>query len=182
MSEKTYLNKETIDYNKTKIIAELKQVRRVGMNKLLEYLDESRFYIQASSTRHHQAYEGGNAEHSVQVFDILDEMNYKLSLGIPQESITICSLLHDICKTDCYKKTDSGYVWNHDSEPGHGAKSVKIISSFIELTKEEKDAIAYHMGAYEKQEFGWEDLSQAYRNNNLSFYLHVADMRSTYGF
>lgn len=177
------ISNEQIQKNRLKIISELQSINREGVDELIKYMDESGFFTQASSTKYHQSYRGGNAEHSIQVFNALDEMNQKLGLGISQDSIIISTLLHDICKTDNYIENEDGtFRYNINSLKGHGKKSVNMVSKFIELKEEEKEAIAYHMGAYEKIEFDWNELSQAYRKNKLAYYIHVADMKSTYGF
>ena len=183
------LDNKTIENNKNKIISELKYGNYgnpcdENIDYLIDFMVKGGFFEGPSSIKYHQNYEGGNAEHAIQVFDNLDEMNLQLGLGIPQKSIILTSLLHDICKIDCYfKRADGeGYSWNPNSEPGHGAKSVKIIEKFIKLNDMEREAIAVHMGAYERNEYDWSYLSEVYRRNKLAYYLHVADMRSTYGF
>ena len=75
-------------------------------------------------------------------------------INIPQESLIIIALLHDICKTNFYKvdfrnaKNALG-VWEkvpyyavEDTIPyGHGEKSVMMITEYIKLTVEEKYCI-----------------------------------------
>ena len=57
---------------------------------------------------------------------------------------------------------------------GHGAKSVLILSSFLQLTEEEMLCIRYHMGAYEKDDWTGYDLAiKKYPNVLLT---HTADM------
>lgn len=170
---------------KSKAIREtlLDNVCRKGIKELCDFLDESGFYIAPASTRYHHAYEGGLIEHSEQVMSKLNFLNERLNLNIPFESVLICGLLHDICKHDSYiTKEDGKIVWNNDSIPGHGKKSVNIIEKYIKLTNEEKEAIMYHMGAYEKNEYNWNDLSKSYKKSKLVYFLHVADMMSTYEF
>lgn len=177
------LSELEIKNNRNKIISELQLTKREGIDNLIEHLDEIGFFVGPSSTKYHQAYVGGNAEHSIQVFNALDEMNYKLCLGISQDSIIITALLHDVCKADGYiQNKDATFRWNENAEVGHAKKSLRIISKFIKLSEEEENAILYHMGAYEKKEFDWNELGEAYRHDKLAYYIHVADMRSTYGF
>ena len=51
-----------------------KNITREGADKLLEYLDSpaSDFFTAPASTRYHGAYEGGLLEHSLNVYECLD--------------------------------------------------------------------------------------------------------------
>lgn len=156
---------------------------RENLDELYNFMLSNGFFKAPASTKHHQNWEGGLAEHSYSVLRKLIFLNSRLGLDFSLDSMIIVALLHDICKIDCYTiHEDKTITWNEDARPGHGKKSVAIISEFIKLTKEEEEAIAYHMGAYEKNEYTWSELSQVYKRNKLAFYLHVADMKDTYGF
>ena len=114
-----------------------------------------------------------------------------ICLEASAESIAIASLLHDVCKTGCYKsgtRNVKGPDGKWQSVPtfffedplpyGHGEKSVYIISGFMRLTREEAMAIRWHMGFS-----GTEDsrmVGQALQQYPLAFALSVADMEATY--
>lgn len=177
------LTAEQIQQNQNAIEAELSTIKRPGMDKLMEYLRENGFYTQAASTKWHQNYRGGLAEHSLEVFKALDELNQKLELGYKQDVIILAGNMHDLCKIDAYIECEDGsFEWNYSSKNGHAIKSIELLKQFIEITDEEEAAIRYHMGAYEKKEYDWGDLSEAYHDHAIAYYTHVADMRSTYGF
>ena len=105
--------------------------------------------------------------------------------------MALVSLLHDVCKTGCYKPGSRNVKgpdgkWQsvptffyEDSLPyGHGEKSVYILSGFLRLTREEAMAIRWHMGFS-----GEEDkrlVGQALEQFPLAFALSVADMEATY--
>lgn len=174
-------------------------IHREGSDKLLEYLlsKSSDFFTAPASTRFHGAYEGGLAEHSINVFDCLkDYLSRERVRGVykleyDQESIAIVALLHDLCKINCYKAgsrnvKDENGVWHSvptyeydDRLPyGHGEKSVYIITGFMKLTREEAFAIRYHMGFS-----GVEDkrnVGEAFQQFPLAFALNMADMEATY--
>ncbi len=174
-------------------------IHREGSDKLLEYLlsKSSDFFTAPASTRFHGAYEGGLAEHSINVFDCLkDYLSRERVRGVykleyDQESIAIVALLHDLCKINCYKAgsrnvKDENGVWHSvptfeydDRLPyGHGEKSVYIITGFMKLTREEAFAIRYHMGFS-----GVEDkrnVGDAFQQFPLAFALNMADMEATY--
>lgn len=188
-----------IEKNKEEFIGIFREnVKREGAEKLLEYLTtKCDFFISPASTRFHGAFDGGLALHSLNVYHCLKDYLsrqrvkevYKLSCS--EESIAIVALLHDLCKTDTYKrdfrnvKNDAG-VWERvptyrteDELPyGHGEKSVYMISGFMRLTREEAMAIRWHMGFS-----GTEDnnlVGRALEKYPLAFALATADMEATY--
>lgn len=173
-------------------------IYRDGSEKLLEYLlsDSSDFFHAPASTRFHGAYAGGLLDHSLNVYDCLcdylqrDRSKTLYHMQYDQETIAIVSLLHDICKINCYKEsmrnTKVDGVWKQvpyfeyeDTLPyGHGEKSVYIITGFMRLTREEAFAIRYHMGFS-----GTEDarnIGFSFEHYPLSFALSTADMEATY--
>lgn len=174
-------------------------IKRDGADKLLDYMlsDHSDFFIAPASTRFHGAHAGGLLEHSLNVYhclkDYLSRPRAKelYRMDYSEESIALCSLLHDICKMNFYKvdyrnaKNEAG-VWEkvpyytiEDNLPyGHGEKSVYIISGYMRLAREEAFAIRYHMGFS-----GIEDKNNVGRSFEmfpLAFALSVADMEATY--
>lgn len=179
---------------KDKIIELLKSTNREGMNNLIEFLEKSDFFKAPASTRFHGDHEGGLAEHSFKVYEILKEKVKFAGLDIPDETIIISALLHDICKTNFYKidyrnaKNSLG-VWEkvpyytiEDTIPyGHGEKSVMMLTEYIKLTNNEKYAIRWHMGFSEPKEL-YGTLGQAYTKYPFALLLHEADLEATYFF
>lgn len=174
-------------------------IQREGAEKLLEYLmsTQSDFFIAPASTRFHGSYEGGLLEHSINVYHCLKDylsrprVKEMYNLDYTDESIAIVSLLHDLCKVNCYVKgtrnvKDKSGVWQQvptfeysdDMPYGHGEKSVYIISGFMKLSREEAFAIRYHMGfsGTEPQS----NVGSAFEKYPLAFALSTADMEATY--
>ena len=90
---------------KEEFLSLLKKVNRDGIDDLISFLEKSDFFKAPASTRFHGDHEGGLVEHSLKVYEILKhkiENNIK-GVTIPEESIIIIGLLHDICKTNFYK-------------------------------------------------------------------------------
>ena len=170
-------------------------ITREGSDKRLEYLlsSKSDFFTALASTRYHSAYEGGLAQHNINVYHCLKaymerpRVQEVYGLTASDETIAITALLHDRCKVNFYKvdfrnsKNDQG-VWEKvpyytvdDQLPyGHGEKSVYIISGFMKLSREEALAIRYHMGFS-----GIEDknsIGKAFEKWPLAFALNTADM------
>lgn len=162
---------------KTKIENLLRGTGRVGMDGLLTWMEQNGFYQMPCSGGNHLAKEGGLAEHSINVLHLMDSIYHegilKDYVDIPEESIIICSLLHDLGKCGDYGKP--GYIpnilkgrtakgktapelcrsskkpfkVNRELSPvDHEIRSVKIASKFIELTEEEELAILWHNGLY----------------------------------
>lgn len=154
--------------------AELAKVQRPGMDKLLEYIQKSDFYKAPASTKYHLAAPGGLLQHSLNVLDALRGLLSWRSDGaweyraagkvvdaIPDDSVIMMALLHDICKTHFYgtstrnQKNDNTGKWEkvpfytvNDMMPlGHGPKSAMIVKQYTTLTTAEMYAIWHHMGA-----------------------------------
>lgn len=173
-------------------------IRREGSDALLAYLDtKSDFFTAPASARYHNAFAGGLAAHSVNVYRCLADylarprVSEVYGIAYPPETVAIVGLLHDVCKIGTYrpgsrnvKGTDG--KWQsvptydfHDSLPyGHGEKSVYILTGFMRLTRDEAFAIRWHMGFS-----GPEDnriIGQALRQYPLAFALATADMEASY--
>ena len=86
----------------------LLSVERTGADKLMGYIrNKTDFYTAPASTRFHLACEGGLLQHSLNVYDCLiakkESPVWKPILAeIPDESLIIMALLHDLCKTNFY--------------------------------------------------------------------------------
>ncbi len=193
------LTEREIADNKQRFISIVKsEISRAGIDKLMDYLTEkSDFFTAPASTRFHGSYDGGLAQHSLNVYDCLKDYLtrprtkelYKMDFSA--ETVAIAGLFHDICKTDVYKrgtrnvKNDMG-VWEQvptyffeDNLPyGHGEKSVYMITGFMRLTREEAFAIRYHMGFSGTEEKN--SVSKTFEMFPLAFALSTADMEASY--
>lgn len=166
-------------------------VSRNGSDKLLDWLESTDFFQAPASTKYHEVYPGGLADHSVKVFNELHRLLKAYpELTVSTETIAIVSLLHDVCKAGCYKveyrnrKNETtgqwekypAYAFKEDfCFGGHGSKSVYLIQKFMPLTDEEATAINCHMGLT-ANDFS---VSDAFRAFPLAFLLHTADMSAT---
>ncbi len=152
--------------NKERFIELLRSTKREGIEKLIDFLEKTDFFTAPASTRFHMSCEGGLLQHSLNVYDCLaglgtttgDVQEFQTAGmrldSIPQESIIIVALLHDLCKVNFYAtemrwRKDANNKWEqypvyavNDRNPyGHGEKSVMMASEFIHLTMEERYAI-----------------------------------------
>lgn len=84
-------------------------IKREGAQKLLDWLSRTDFFTAPASAKFHNAFEGGLVLHSLNVFDRLlrevkEEYGENFNEKYSMETITVCALLHDICKVNFYKK------------------------------------------------------------------------------
>lgn len=178
--------------HKALFIELLKSTKRGNIDKIIAWLENDTDFFEApASTRYHENYVGGLVEHSLKVYDAYKRLKTAFTLDIDDKSIIIMSLLHDVCKTNCYVKSKKNvkvgqnwvtedYFAFEDSTPiGHGQKSViLLLQKGLELSELETFSIVAHMGTYDKSECF--DSTITYNKNELSIWLHVADFISTY--
>lgn len=175
-------------------------IKREGIEELINYLENSDFFVAPASTIYHGSYEGGLCEHSLNVYHSLIK-EYECLYGgdwtkhISIESIAIVALFHDICKVNSYEK----YLRNVKNEStgkweqvecyrknvlfplGHGEKSMFILMNYMALSPEEALAVRWHMGAFDTGEYNnVNELSKAFEKSQLAFLLHIADQKATY--
>lgn len=181
--------------NRKELFTELfnKNITRKGSDKLLEWIVSTDFFTAPASTRFHAAYEGGLAEHSINVYNVLIQKHYD-SEKDDLESFTIASLLHDLCKAGFYgvsmrnvKNADGQwervpYYTIDDKFPyGHGEKSVYLIERFMRLKTEEAMAIRWHMGGFDDNaRVGNFTIAHAFEKYPLAVKLHLSDLEATY--
>ena len=185
---------------KDKIIVALLSTNRPGMPDLINHMEEIGFFEAPCSGGNHLAKEGGLAEHSWNVNTIMCDLEETVvgdDCEIPDYSITITSLLHDLGKCGDYGKPNYVENWIKDGRPTkaepeqkykiseskpyvtnpdllyipHEVRSVKIASQFIHLTEYEEHAILYHNGLY--SHLGYDVKG---KETPLYLLLHFADM------
>lgn len=101
----------TMEENNARYDELLGSVQRDGIAKLMSYMhNKTDFYTAPASSRFHLACTGGLVQHSLNVYDCLvakrDSIIWKEILkDIPDESLILVSLLHDLCKANFYVET-----------------------------------------------------------------------------
>ena len=168
----------------------LMKTKREGVVELLDYMNNIGFLTAPCSGSYHLAKEGGLAEHSINVLNLAEKLGVAWLGGAKyneiQDSVVICSLLHDLGKCGQFGK--SLYVPNilKDGKPSkvkpfttnsdllnipHEIRSVVIATMFIDLTEEEQHAILYHNGLYGPLKYEIQG-----KETPLYMILHFADM------
>ena len=141
----------------------LRSTGREGMDFVIEDLEKGGFFEAPASASHHLNTPGGLCQHSLNVckaglmiLDGLKNLDPATAGEVKRESVIIATLLHDVCKTDIYKRTvkkrknklgqwedAEGYSVSYKDFPmGHGEKSViMLLCSGLELRDDEMLAI-----------------------------------------
>lgn len=162
-----------IDYltNKNKFVDLLRSTRRAGIENVICKLDELGFFTAPASASHHLNEIGGLVQHSLNVYELALRIRSELLLirselviSLPEDSVILASLLHDVCKADIYipavkkRKTPMGYWQEYNGYDvdysglpvGHGEKSViRLLQWGLSLTDHEILAIRWHMSAWD---------------------------------
>ncbi len=86
------------------------KIKRDGKDELMTYIrNKTDFYTAPASTQFHLSCDGGLLQHSLNVYDCLVAKKVspiwkKVIDDIPEESLIIMALLHDLCKVNFYVK------------------------------------------------------------------------------
>ncbi|MDY2642429.1 MAG: TraI domain-containing protein [Mediterranea sp.] len=148
----------------------LRSTAREGVEDLIEALEEMGFFTAPASANHHLNVEGGLLEHSLNtckaalaIYEGLKPLDPSMEKEVRRDSIILSSLLHDVCKSDIYKRSVKkrknnvgqwedveGYSVSYKNFPmGHGEKSViLLLCNGLSLYDDEMLAIRWHMGAW----------------------------------
>ena len=156
--------------NQQEFEALLRSTGREGIEYVIEDLEKDGFFEAPASSGHHLNIQGGLCQHSLNVckaglmiWEGLKTLDPSGVNNVKRESVIIATLLHDVCKTNIYKRTvkkrknklgqwedSEGYRVSYKDFPmGHGEKSViMLLCSGLELHDDEMLAIRWHMGAW----------------------------------
>lgn len=162
--------KVDIKANKEEFLELLRSTKRDGIEDVITDLEELGFFTAPASAGHHLNVEGGLVLHSINtckaalaIWEGMKPLEPSLATEVKRDSIIIASLLHDVCKSDIYKRSVKkrknalgqwedceGYKVSYKDFPmGHGEKSViLLLCSGLDLSEDEMLAIRWHMGAW----------------------------------
>lgn len=162
--------KVDIKANKEEFLELLRSTKRDGVEDVITDLEELGFFTAPASAGHHLNIEGGLVLHSINtckaalaIWEGMKPLEPSLATEVKRDSIIIASLLHDVCKSDIYKRSVKkrknalgqwedceGYKVSYKDFPmGHGEKSViLLLCSGLDLSDDEMLAIRWHMGAW----------------------------------
>lgn len=182
---------------RSRFIEILRGTKRENIEYIIEDLTDGGFLTAPASCQGHGAFPGGLLEHSLNVYDAAMAIRRDiiaarpdLEAHLPEDSIAITALLHDVCKMELYqlakrkKRNEIGtyetveqYEIHDEVFPfGHGEKSaVMILRSGLDLSDEELCAIRWHMGPWNLSGDDEKFYRRAGRNTPLVPLIHTAD-------
>ena len=162
--------KVDIKANKEEFLELLRSTKRDGIEDVITDLEELGFFTAPASAGHHLNVEGGLVLHSINtckaalaIWEGMKPLEPSLATDVKRDRVIIASLLHDVCKSDIYKRSVKkrknalgqwedceGYKVSYKDFPmGHGEKSViLLLCSGLDLSDDEMLAIRWHMGAW----------------------------------
>lgn len=149
-------------------------IKREGVDKLIDYLQKSDFYTAPATTRYGLSVEGGLCQFTLDIYSIMmqqaDLYAPKNKDGVrngvtaddegafTDENIAVVALLSQLCKIHCYVKDKKNvkvngkweeqeyYRWDEQFKySGNGPKSVYIIQQFMKIWMEEAQAVTFMM-------------------------------------
>ncbi len=147
---KNVLTPDQIRLNRERFIELLESTGREGVSNVIKYLTEDTgFFTSISSRNRHHNWPGGLAQHCLGVYDkalVCGRMQ-----GVPQDSLIIAALLHDICKADAFlpaalKDRPMTRKMKSVGRGKHGRRSLLMLEALgLKMSQEEKHAIEHHM-------------------------------------
>jgi len=180
------MNKEYETNGKALFDGELIKTKRDNIKKLIECMEDGGFYESPCSGAHHLAEPGGLLEHSLNVLTLARDLARAWESTIPEESITISALLHDLGKMGDHGKPNYAENYLKDGSRSsakpyitntnlvyipHEVRSVLIAERYIYLSEEEERAILWHNGLYGQFR---NDITG--KETELYMIIHFADM------
>lgn len=181
---------------KQEFISLMQSTNRPGIGKMLDYLEnKTDFYTAPASSKFHNNVEGGLLDHSLNVYHNFKGLLQLKDIPMEEDSIIICSLLHDLCKCNYYtkelrnKKVDNKWVqyemWANVKQVKlpfpHSYRSIKLIKPNIQLKLLEELCIFYHMGPYGGEDYEYRNmLKQANEQYPQTLLFYIADLMSSY--
>lgn len=191
------MTKEELEEQKEMILDLLRSTERDGIDKLADYLSDSTdFFTAPASTRFHNNFSGGLAQHCLNVYENFKSLLEIKGIEMSEDSIIICALLHDLCKCNTYvvetrnRKNEQGQwekynIWATNKDVDiplpHSSRSIAIIRKFIKLSIKEELTIFYHMGPYGGEDYEYRNMLKAANEKYPQTVLfYVADTIASY--
>ena len=186
-------------------------IHREGANEFLEWLKTTDFFTAPASSKYHLAIPGGLLQHSLNVFKRLRQVTPNwVGANYTIETLTLVSLLHDICKVNTYKEirrnvktydkekvaTAEPNQVKHDATGNYIWESIPAYEIDDQFLFGHGEKSVYLINQFMKltdeeaqairfhmSSWKHDDISlvgKVYSANYLAFFLHVADEMATY--
>lgn len=153
---------------KQAIIDRLRATKRENIETVIDYMEKHGFFTYHCHRHHH--YDGGLADHAWQTYQIAQRLDVERCANNPNvqqlddDSLAICTLLHDIC--DCSGMQDVG-------QHQHGKRSSDMLKALgFKLNQQEFLAVRFHMSLKDKTTHPLYDDA---KKSQLRYIVHKAD-------
>lgn len=164
----------------------IRGIEREGAEELARFLEDEGFFVAPASTKYHLSVPGGLLLHSFNVFHLLQRKVDLFDLHVPDTTVVVCGLLHDVGKLGMYALKEDGTYQVRDALPmDHAEKSVIFLQRFLNLSNEEILAIRYHHLGFEVGLVGYSvprafAFKAALEKFPLIPLVHAADLEATF--
>ena len=153
---------------KQSIIDRLRATKRENIETVIDYMEKHGFFTY--HCHNHHKYKGGLADHAWQTYQIAQRLDAERCANNPNlqqlddDSLAICTLLHDIC--DCSGMQDVG-------QHQHGKRSSDMLKALgFKLNQQEFLAVRFHMSLKDKTTHPLYDDA---KKSQLRYIVHKAD-------
>ena len=161
----------------------LRSTNRDKIEDLIKQISKLGYFEAPGSLKHHR-FEGGLVSHSLETYrKALQLRDKKIQKGykpseMPDDSIIIAALMHDLCKADALRYSDTLRRVVELKQTDHSARSVRLVEkSGFQLTSAEEEAILWHMGG-KKREKDLQKRLAYFDSHPLSDIIYWADKKS----
>ena len=172
---------KSLDEKKEECVRLLRSTNRPHIDDLISFISHMGYFVAPGSYTHHR-FKGGLVSHSLETYyEAMALREQKIKEGfspesMPEESVIISALMHDLCKADTIRYNDEQRkVCRVKKARGHSRRSVcKVGEAKFRLTEDEKNAILWHMGGRHIYEDKQKRI-EFFQNNPLSDIIRKAD-------
>lgn len=120
--------------------------------KLVSNLKDTKFFVNPASNKYHHVYDGGLAQHSMEVFHNLCELASKDSnINVSTDTLFLIGIGHDLDKIGRYrsKYNNFAYIPKKRLAQYHGGNSFAILKSYLgESFDDNPDYALIHLCIY----------------------------------
>ena len=174
---------KTLEQKIEECLALLRSTNRDKIENLINQIT-SLGYFEAPGSLNHHRFKGGLVSHSLETYHKALQLRDKKILEgfdpseMPDDSIIIAALMHDLCKADALRYTQTIHRTIELKQTDHSARSVRLIEkSEFQITPAEKEAILWHMGGKKKEKDLQKRLAY-FKSHPLSDIIYWADKKS----
>lgn len=103
LTEEQILNNRERFIDLLKLLNQSDRANAHDIEGLINYLDDTQFFLAPATTQYYYSCSGGLCAHSLLVYDILVSLNKSLGCSYKEDSLIIVALLHNLCRIGFYE-------------------------------------------------------------------------------